>query len=126
MSENHEKRVGEKEELKISEKELKDLKCSVSLLTNFEPAKNAMDWTVGVHGINIDFQDSRRRDYGATFLPEVAAEEGWDQTTTLQYLVQKAGYKGKLEEVIDKIVVERYQSSKISLDYKEYEQMRQP
>lgn len=94
----------------ISKKEVKDLSCSVSLLTNFEPAKNALDWKVGVHGINIDFQDTSksitpnewssaifvilppgRRSYGATYLPEVAMEQGWDQETTLTYLVKKAG-----------------------------------
>ena len=66
-----------------------------------------------------------RRSYSATFLPEVAAEEGWDQMTTLKYLVEKAGYNGKLEDVLEKISCERYQSSKILLTYKEYLQMKQ-
>lgn len=39
----------------------------------------------------IDF-DVDDESYGATFLPEVAEEEGWDQLTTLKYLVHKAGY----------------------------------
>jgi hypothetical protein len=47
---------------------------------------------VGVHGLIIEFQDpvtrSRR---SATFLPEVAADQGWDQQQTLAALVKKAG-----------------------------------
>jgi AMMECR1 domain-containing protein len=35
------------------------------------------------------------REYDATFLPEVAAEENWDIPTTLMYLINKAGYKKK-------------------------------
>ena len=42
----------------ISKDELKDLSCAVSLLTNFENAKNAFDWEIGKHGIQIEFTDS--------------------------------------------------------------------
>ena len=66
-----------------------------------------------------------RRGYRATFLPEVAADQGWDQEMTLRYLVKKAGYQGKLEDVIDRIKCERYQSSKVTLDYKEYLETKQ-
>eukprot|EP00331_Platyophrya_macrostoma_P032320 CAMPEP_0176450240 /NCGR_PEP_ID=MMETSP0127-20121128/27018_1 /TAXON_ID=938130 /ORGANISM="Platyophrya macrostoma, Strain WH" /LENGTH=196 /DNA_ID=CAMNT_0017837857 /DNA_START=35 /DNA_END=625 /DNA_ORIENTATION=+ len=109
----------------ISKKEVKDLNCAVSLLTNFEMARDALDWTVGVHGINISFQDSRQRSYHGTFLPEVAKEQGWDKETTLKYLIKKAGFNGSLQDIIDQIELERYQSSKVSLDYSEYLQMRQ-
>lgn len=54
-----------------------------------------MDWDVGKHGIVIDAQ-LKGREYSATFLPEVAAEENWSREETLKHLVRKAGYRGKL------------------------------
>ena len=74
----------------LSLEEVPDLECEVSLLHTFETAKNALDWEVGKHGIMIDFEVDDE-EYHATFLPEVASEEGWDQLTTLKYLVRKAG-----------------------------------
>jgi len=76
--------------LPIKLKEIPDLTTSVSLLTNFESISNPEDWEVGKHGIQIKF-DSQGRNYGGTFLPQVASEQGWDQKTTLIYLVEKAG-----------------------------------
>ena len=75
----------------VALEEVPKLEVEVSLLHSFEHAKNALDWEVGKHGIMIDF-DVDDESYGATFLPEVAEEEGWDQLTTLKYLVHKAGY----------------------------------
>ena len=34
------------------------------------------------------------------FLPEMAGDEGWDQRTTLKYLIKNAGYKGSLDKII--------------------------
>ncbi|CAN0297307.1 unnamed protein product, partial [Ectocarpus sp. 13 AM-2016] len=48
---------------------------------------------IGVHGIVIKFNDDRGSSYSATFLPEVAAEQGWSRKVTLSRLVRKAGYK---------------------------------
>lgn len=75
----------------VALEEIPKLEVEVSLLHSFERAKNALDWEVGKHGILIDFEVDEES-YGATFLPEVAEEEGWDQETTLKYLVRKAGY----------------------------------
>lgn len=56
-----------------------------------------------------------------TFLPNVAPEQGWDVTTTLDHLIKKAGYYGSFESVRTKFVlVRRYQSLKFGLDYSEY------
>jgi len=74
----------------ITKDELQHLHVAVSLLTEFEEAKDHLDWEVGKHGIEIDFE-ARGRAYGGTFLPEVASEQGWDKITTLKYLVKKAG-----------------------------------
>jgi len=90
----------------ISEKEVPKLSCAVSLLTNFEPGKDAMDWEVGKHGISIELKEGDRnssiflnlsggRRYRGTFLPEVAKEQGWDKETTLKYLLHKAGNEHK-------------------------------
>lgn len=102
----------------ISQSEIPSLNVCVSLLINFEDAKNASDWEVGKHGIDIDFEVDGE-EYSATFLPEVAEEEGWDQTTTLRYLIRKAGYNGKLENIYNKIKCKRYQSTKYTLSYNE-------
>ena len=75
----------------VALEEVPKLEVEVYLLHSFEHAKNALDWEVGKHGIMIDFEVDDES-YGATFLPEVAEEEGWDQLTTLKYLVHKAGY----------------------------------
>ena len=83
-----------------------------------------MDWVVGTHGIDIEFEDNNGTNYSATFLPEVAEEEGWDQRTTLKHLVRKAGYRGSLDKVISKIRLTRYQSIKKTISYDEYKKMK--
>ena len=48
-----------------------------------------------MHGIKVTFvKDSRQ--YSATYLPGVAAEQGWDKFQTLESLVKKSGYKGRI------------------------------
>jgi len=106
----------------ISLKELKNLHVGVSLLTNFEHVNDPLDWLIGKHGIEIDFEHKNKK-YGATFLPEVAEEQGWDQKETLIYLIEKAGYYGKIELIIEKIKTKRYQSIKVHLSYDEYLKM---
>ena len=108
----------------IEKKEIKNLNCEVSLLVNFEKTKDPMDWIVGTHGIDIEFEDKNGTNYSATFLPEVAEEEGWDQRTTLKYLVKKAGYRGSLDKVLSKIRLTRYQSIKKTISYDEYKKMK--
>lgn len=104
----------------ISAEEVPNLRVAVSLLVHYEPCNDAYDWTVGVHGILIKFM-VRSRDYSATYLPEVAKEQGWDQAAAIASLVQKAGYKGSLpKELIKTIHCTRYQSSKHKVDYQEF------
>lgn len=71
--------------------EVPQLECEVSLLHSFEKVCDPLDWVVGKHGIIIDFEVDGES-FSATYLPEVAQEQGWDQKTTLKYLVSKAGY----------------------------------
>ena len=89
----------------------------------FEDCEHALDWEVGKHGIEIDFEH-KSRPYGATFLPEVSEEQGWDQKQTLKYLVNKAGYNGKLDAILEKIKTRRYQSIKTYLSFEEYKAFR--
>ena len=100
----------------IKLQEVQKLNVGISLLTNFEKAKNCYDWEIGKHGIEINFL----KYYHATFLPEVAIEQKWDKETTLRKLVIKARYNGDLEDVIDKIETTRYQSLKLFMTYDEY------
>jgi uncharacterized protein (TIGR00296 family) len=102
------------------------LRCDVSLLTNFEPAASVTDWEVGKHGITIDFTDPlTHREYGATYLPEVASEQGWDVETTLTELIHKSGYRGNINSsLMSRIKVTRYQSSKSSCTYQQYQQLK--
>lgn len=106
----------------ISIRELPNLKCTVSLLHSFEPAKAWDDWVVGTHGIRIEFRPDGDRRYGATFLPSVAREQGWDHLTTLDHLVRKAGHKrGATKELLssETFRVERYQESQCCTAFKE-------
>ena len=102
----------------ISANEIPKLNCGVSLLINFEDAKDCYDWEVGKHGIQIFFEENGN--YSATFLPEVPIEHKMDKITTLQHLIRKAGYYGELEDVEKKIKLRRYQSIKLFMTYEEY------
>ena len=55
------------------------LTVSVSLLQGFEEARGGyLDWTIGVHGIRIEFKTERGSIRTATYLPQVAPEQGED------------------------------------------------
>jgi AMMECR1 domain-containing protein len=60
----------------ISIDEFSRLHCSVSLLTDFETASQYNDWQIGVHGIRIEFTSEKGNSKAATYLPEVAVEQG--------------------------------------------------
>ena len=109
----------------IQLKELPNLNCEVSLLVNFEEAKNPYDWVVGTHGIDIEFEDEEGRMHSATYLPEVAEEQGWDQKTTLKHLVRKARYFFDIQNIEKNIKTERYQSIKKTISYNEYKNMKE-
>ena len=102
----------------IKKEEIENLNCGISLLINFEDAKDCYDWEVGKHGIQIYFEEKGK--HSATFLPEVPIEHNMDKETTLQHLVEKAGYYGQFKNIDKKIKMRRYQSIKIFLSYQEY------
>ncbi|XP_042378000.1 uncharacterized protein At2g38710-like [Zingiber officinale] len=106
----------------IQAKELPYLQCTVSILTNYETAANYLDWEIEKHGLIIEFTDpdyNTRR--SATYLPEVAAHEGWTKIETIDSLMRKAGYKGAISESLRcRICVTRYQSTLYTMHFRDY------
>lgn len=123
--------------------------CRISLLTDFEDASSYLDWTLGVHGIYISFPQPvatasseapsplgsstslptrstlGKHTYTATFLPEVAPEQGWDKIETVDNAIRKAGWNGRItEDVRRSLKLRRYQSRKCSVSWEEYAQWR--
>ena len=90
---------------------------SVSILTDFEDIEDPYDWTLGLHGIQIHFMHNGRGK-GATFLPDVATEQGWNKEETLGHLFRKAGFSGDWR--VMSVDVQRYQSTKAAVTYSEY------
>ncbi|GJC77705.1 uncharacterized protein ColLi_00543 [Colletotrichum liriopes] len=104
----------------VEASELPSLEVAVTLLTDFEDADDAMDWTLGVHGLRISFTHHGKR-YGATYLPDVAVEQEWTKEETLVSLMRKAGWMGSKSKWRDvELKVVRYQGKKESLEYDEY------
>ncbi|KAJ7284220.1 hypothetical protein O6H91_01G086900 [Diphasiastrum complanatum] len=105
----------------IQVKEIPYLECTVSLLTNYELAGSYLDWEVGKHGMILEFVDPDNSRRSATYLPEVAAQEGWTKVETVDSLVRKAGYVGPITESLRrKFRITRYQSSLYTMNYSDY------
>ncbi|ERS95421.1 hypothetical protein HMPREF1624_08299 [Sporothrix schenckii ATCC 58251] len=105
----------------IARRELRRLEVAVTLLTDFEPARGGPeDWEVGTHGIRIAFTVGGFQ-YGSTYLPDVAAEQGWTKEQTLINLMRKAGWHGRRDQWRKvNLRVTRYQGRKRRLTYKQY------
>ncbi|KAL2107651.1 hypothetical protein VUR80DRAFT_4960 [Thermomyces stellatus] len=104
--------------------ELPSLEVSVTLLTDFEDCDDTEDWTLGVHGLRISFVYHGRR-HGATYLPDVATEQGWTKEETLVSLMRKAGWMGRRDRWREvEVDCVRYQGKKESLEYAEYKRWR--
>lgn len=105
----------------ITQDELPKLRVAVSLLRHFEDGSDYLDWEVGVHGISIEYHSDRGVRHSATYLPEVAPKQGWDQIQTIDSLLRKGGFKGAVTpEIRSAIKLTRYKSEKISVTYDEY------
>ncbi|XP_075389096.1 AMMECR1-like protein isoform X2 [Tenrec ecaudatus] len=110
----------------MTREELPELFCSVSLLTNFEVASNYLDWEVGVNGILIEFISEKGIKYTATYLPEVAKEQDWDQIQTIDSLLRKGGFKAPITSEFRKTIkLTRYRSEKVTISYAEFIASRQ-
>ncbi|CAG0893089.1 unnamed protein product [Darwinula stevensoni] len=105
----------------VSRDEFSKLHVSVSILRHFEEGLDFLDWEVGIHGIRIEFHNEKGNKRTATYLPEVAPEQGWDRIQTIDSLLRKGGFKGSVtNEVRRSIRLTRYQSEKITISYQEY------
>lgn len=120
------------------------LSCSLTLLGSFEPCTNPMDWNLGTHGLRISFIHRGRR-YGATYLPDVAVEQGWSKEETVESLMRKAGWDGgaggmarrlmrvgsgdsgssKPWDQVSDFKTVRYQGLKASASYEEWQEWRE-
>ena len=97
----------------------------MTLLTDFEPAADAFDWTVGTHGLRISFTHKGRK-YASTYLPDVAREQGWSKEETVVSLMRKAGWGGRREEWRGvELGVVRYQGRKVDLGWGEWRGWRE-
>lgn len=101
----------------ITKRELSSLSCSITVLENFEDAKDALDWELGKHGVRVKIIKSGRS-YGATFLPDVAVEQGWDKEETIEHCVRKGGFRGGYD--LSEVKVIRYEGRKVGATYQEY------
>lgn len=109
----------------ITRDELPRLTVSVSILQGFEEARGYLDWTLGVHGIRIEFLNERGSKRSATYLPAVATEQGWDQIQTIDSLLRKGGFRGQITNATrGSIKLTRYTSQEIQMTYCEYREYR--
>jgi AmmeMemoRadiSam system protein A len=70
----------------LSKEELPRVDIEISLLTPLEEVPSPESFLPGRDGLLIELHYS-----SAVFLPQVAAEQGWDRTQTLTHLCYKAG-----------------------------------
>jgi uncharacterized protein (TIGR00296 family) len=104
----------------ISLDEVQSLRVRFSLLSDFENCEHVHDWTIGVHGIFINFEVDGKR-FDATFLPDVIKTEGWDHALALSTTIRKTGYDGDISpELLNRIHCTRYQSTLCQATYREY------
>ncbi|KAI4259993.1 MAG: hypothetical protein LQ352_000489 [Teloschistes flavicans] len=81
----------------IDSSELPSLATHLTLLHTFTPCAHPLDWSLGKHGLRISFTHQGRR-FGATYLPDVAVEQGWTKEETVVSLMRKAGWTGRSRE----------------------------
>jgi hypothetical protein len=66
--------------------ELAELDLEITVLSPLEPVAALQEIRLGTHGVYLQAKGT-----SSVFLPQVAPEQGWDLTTTLQQLARKAG-----------------------------------
>jgi len=109
----------------VKPNELSCLHCSVTLLSNFQPAESWDDWEIGRHGLSIEFVDQSNNQYCATYLPSVCAEQGWSKEECVDSLIRKAGYKLAISPKLRQMLrVTRYEGSKSNVSYAQYATIR--
>lgn len=103
-------------------RDLEQLQCSLLMVTSLEAALDWTDWTIGVHGIVISFEDYRGNVFSDVFLPSVAHDAGWDKEQTINCLIRKAGYNGYLDSDFRKkqVSLTRFTVAEISKTYQQH------
>lgn len=72
-------------------------------------------WKLGTNGIRLAYKG-----LSATFLPEVAEEQGWTHTETVVNLLRKAGFKDDIDmDVLRKVRIRTYETTTCAMDYPE-------
>lgn len=117
----------------ITKNELPLLRCSCNILQNFETIYDGeshggdiFNWELGVHGIELMFKNPQTGAVcSATFLPDVMTEQNWDKRDTFINLIEKAGFTGNPEELLDNykdyfVQVIKYQGNKSRIAYNEF------
>lgn len=109
----------------VSREEFPKLSVSVSILRHFEDGDDYLDWEVGTHGIRIEFINEKGNKRTATYLPEVAPEQGKIECFcfksafgTIDTKKKKLQTFIKIKFLIASIFIERLRLSPLS--YKEY------
>lgn len=92
---------------------------SVSILTDFEVIEDPYDWVLGEHGLQVHFMH-RGKGRSATYLPDVAVEQGWNQDETIESLLRKGGFDGTSDWRDMPIEFERYQGTKAKVTHAQY------
>lgn len=108
----------------VTAKDLSSLQVVVSILSEFKAASGGVyDWTVGVHGIVLKFAvgSGSAKEYTATYLPEVCAEQGWTKEECIHSLMRKSGYRGRITPaILESAELTTYTSTKAALSYSDY------
>lgn len=107
----------------IRRAECDSLVCTVSMLGPMEPCRDAWDWVLGVHGVYVVWEaPSGGGRLSATFLPDVAPAQGWNQQDTIDHALRKAGWRGAITDTMrSEVSVRRYKSSTATLPWAEYQ-----
>jgi AMMECR1 domain-containing protein len=59
--------------------------------------------------------------WSATYLPDVAMQEGWSKVKTIDSLIRKTGYEGCItDDLRNSLEVTRYESSVTKMTFQEY------
>ncbi|KAK2955816.1 AmmeMemoRadiSam system protein A [Blattamonas nauphoetae] len=100
--------------------EIPELSVDISLLHSFEKASKWNDWQIGKHGIRVKYTHEGQT-FGATYLPNVMPEQGWNQEQAVTSCLRKGRFYGKFDDTVkNNVEVTRYQSSIAKMSYQEY------
>lgn len=74
---------------------------------------------------SVPTRNTLKQKFSATYLPQIAPEQGWDKVETVDSAIRKAGWNGRITEDIRRSVhLRRYQSRKCTVGWEEYVQWR--